>query len=181
MKILILTLALLLFLCGCSKGSSYDSESTYDGYAAEYLDYAPAKSADFSVAGAVKTVAIGEKIGDFTLKNLLTRQADNGELNVRADFVAEITVTGKVRYNKSTTYKNILQFYPPDANIFPRVAGDTEPLSWLVIREDNSPLAQLGIAVNDSLERDITVKITGFSINYTQHSTTNYITVEIVK
>ncbi len=181
MKILILTLALLLLLCGCSGNKGYESESTYDGYAAEYLDYKPAKSADFSLAGAVKTLSLGEQIGNFTLTNLLTRQTDEGEVNVRADFTTDVTVVGKVRYNKSTTYKNILQFYPPDANLFPRVAGDTEPLSWLIIREDNSPLSQLGIEVKDSIEKDITVKITAFSINYTQHSTTNYITVEIVK
>ncbi len=180
MKILILALSIALLFCGCSAVEDSGSDSlSYSGYETEMLDYKNAKSASFTLGAETAEVSIGEQIGSFGLQKLLTRETDDGFLNVRADFSCDITLTGKVRYNKSVTYKNILQFYPPDTAAFPRVAGDDEPIKWIIIREDNDPLSKLGLGVADSIETDITVNITGFSINYTQHSTTNYITVEI--
>ena len=182
MKILILVLSILLLLCGCSSEEGHESESlSFSGYETEMLDYKNAKSATFNTKSEAKEIKVGEQIGELKLEKLLSRTADDGFLNIRAEFSCDITVSGKVRYNKSVTYKNILQFYPPDGSLFPRVAGDNEPIKWVVIREDNSPLEQLGIEVSGSLERDITVRITGFYLNHTRHSTTNYITVEIVK
>jgi hypothetical protein len=181
LKILCLVLAIAFVLVGCSKAEPVDSSGDVGGYATDVLEYADTSNVSFSLGTQNSSISVGDKLGDYTLETLLSRTTDDGFKNIRADFSCDITLNGRVRYNKSSTYKNILQFYPEDASVFPRVTGDVEPIVWVIIRQDNDPLSSLGLTPGNESETAQTVKVKRFSINYTEHSTTNYITVEIIK
>ncbi|MBQ8550018.1 MAG: hypothetical protein IJ426_01620 [Clostridia bacterium] len=181
MKILCLVLAIMFIFAGCSKSEPADSSSEVGGYASDVLEYVDASDVSFTLGNLSSPLSVGDSFGDYKVETLLSRTTDSRFKNIRADFSCDITLRGRVRYNKSSTYKNILQFYPEDASVFPRVTGDVEPIVWVIIRQDNDPLSALGLTPGTESETAQVVRVKRFSINYTEHSTTNYITVEIVK
>ena len=176
MKTVILTLCLMLLLCGCSENAPQESSST--DYVTDVLGYVDTEKSTFALAGEEKTLSVGDAIGKFTLAELKTRTTDDRFLNVRADFTCEITLSGTIRYQKSTTYPNTLQFYPDEPSLLPKVKGDSEPLLWVIIREEGDPMKVLGLENGTPAEKKVTLTMTSFTTNYTQHNTINYITIK---
>ncbi|MBR6694375.1 MAG: hypothetical protein IKL62_05460 [Clostridia bacterium] len=176
MKAVILSLIILLLLCGCSSQPA-DSSSAGD-YVTTVLGYKDASSFEFTLGSETKALSVGDSLGGYKLEALKSRTTDDRFVNIRADFSCEILLSGTVRYQKSTTYKNTLQFYPDDPSLLPKAKGDREPLVWVIIRGEGDPMTTLGIEPGVAAEKKVTVTMTVFSTNYMQHNTINYITIK---
>ena len=179
-KVLILVLTALM-LCGCSSLEDELSEAAYSGYVTEILEFESAGNWDFVFGNETEKLYTGDSHGGFTLTRLLYRPTEDGSHSVRADFSCDFKISGGFVYNTGGVYTRLVRFYPDDRALFPKIVNDKSANEWLVVREDNDPLLQLGIAPGASAELRADVRVSGFSIHHTQNNTIYYVDVEVIK